>query len=141
MYEKGKRVGEDGLSSGKNFYIETVANNFVQINDGDYLQMNGSQNLGLFYDKPEGGTLGSSNASLSQTIIAKKDNQWVVKFAKDWNNAKVEVYSATGQLVNTTSQISTGNYYLIPISYQAKGIFLVKATSEKGEVVIKKIIN
>lgn len=141
VYEKGNRVGEEGLTTGKNFYIETANNTFVKISDGDYLTMSGSQNLGLYYDKPDGATLGSNNAVASQTIIAKKDNQWVVKFAKDWKKATVEVYSAAGQLLSTKSQISTENNYMIPLSYQVKGIFVVRATSDNGEVVIKKIIN
>ncbi|MNY60587.1 hypothetical protein D3C86_1971610 [compost metagenome] len=91
---------------------------------------------------PESGTLGTDNiASAYQTIIAKKDNKWVVKFSRNWKKAKVEVYSATGQLLNAKSEISTGNNYIIPLDYQAKSIFLVRATSENGEVVIKKIIN
>ena len=64
-----------------------------------------------------------------------------MRFAKDWKNAKVEVYSAAGQLLSTKSQISTSANYVIPMDYQAKGIFLVRATSETGEVVIKKIVN
>ena len=90
---------------------------------------------------PAGGTLGTDNATKAQTIIAKKDSQWVVRFAKDWKNASVEVYSAAGQLLNSKSQISTGTDYTIPLNYQAKSVFVVKAISDKGEVVIKKIIN
>ena len=141
VYEKGNRVGDNGLSSGKEFYIETSNNQFVKINDGDYLSMNGSKSLGLYYDKPEGGTLGTGNLSSSQTVIAKKDSQWVVRFSKNWNKASVEVYSVAGQLLNSKSQISTGSDYTIPLNYQAKGVFLVKAVSDKGEVVIKKINN
>ncbi len=141
VYEKGERVGENGLSSGLNFYIETGSNSFVKINDGDYMNMNGSKSLGLYYDKPESGTLGTNGTTLAQTVIAKQDSKWVVKFAKHWKKASVEVYSASGQLLSSKSQISTDGNYLIPVNSQAKGMFLVKATSENGEVVIKKIIN
>lgn len=141
VYEKGERVGENGLSSGLNFYIETGSNSFVKINDGDYMNMNGSKSLGLYYDKPESGVLGTNGTTLAQTVIAKQDSKWVVKFAKHWKKASVEVYSASGQLLSSKSQISTDGNYLIPVNSQAKGMFLVKATSENGEVVIKKIIN
>lgn len=141
VYEKGERA-TDGLSNGNSFYMKNAQGQFVKIVDGESLSMSGSQqNLGLYYEMPEGATLGTGNAINSQTIIAKKDNQWVVRFAKNWNNATVEVYSVAGQLLNSKSQISTGSDYSIPLNYQAKSVFLVKAVSDKGEVVIKKITN
>lgn len=103
--------------------------------------MSGAKVLGLYYELPEGATLGTGNVNNSQTIIAKKDSQWVVRFAKNWNKATVEVYSATGQLLNTKSQISTGSDYTVPLNYQSKSMFLVRAISDKGEVVTKKIVN
>ena len=109
--------------------------------DGEGFSLTGSQNLGLYYEMPEGGTLGTDNVNTSQTIIAKKDGQWVVRFAKNWTKASVEVYSVAGQLLNSKSMISTGSDYTIPLNYQSKSVFLVKAVSDKGEVVIKKINN
>lgn len=141
VYEKGERV-EDGLSNGNSFYFKNAEGQFVKIVDGGSISMSGSQqDLGLYYEMPAGGTLGTDNAAKAQTIIAKKDSQWVVRFAKDWKNASVEVYSAAGQLLNSKSQISTNSDYAIPLNYQAKSVFIVKATSDKGEVVIKKINN
>lgn len=140
VYEKGERVPE-GLSNGNSFYLKNAQGQLIKIVDGDSIPMNGSQNLGLYYEKPETGTLGAGNISNSQTIIAKKDSQWVVRFAKNWKNATVEVYSAAGQLLHSKSQISASSDYSIPLNYQVKSTFVVKATSEKGEVVIKKIIN
>jgi hypothetical protein len=140
VYEKGERV-TDGLSNGNSFYIKNADGYFTKIVDDQSLSLSGTQVLGLYYGLPEGATLGTGNVKNSQTIIAKKDAQWVVRFAKDWNKATVEVYSSAGQLLNTKSQISTSTDYTIPLNYQAKGVFLVRAMSDKGEVVIKKIIN
>ncbi|MFC0345251.1 hypothetical protein [Epilithonimonas hispanica] len=142
VYEKGDRV-EDGLSNGNSFYFKNPQGQFIKIVDGASISMNGSHaNLGLYYGEPVGsGTLGVDNFSNSQTIIAKKDANWVVRFAKNWKNANVEVYSAAGQLLHSKSQISTGSDYSIPLGSQIKSTFLVKATSEKGEVIIRKIIN
>jgi len=140
VYEKGNRMPE-GLSNGESFYLKNSQNLFVKAVDGESLSMNGSQNLGLYYGLPEGATLGTGNVNNSQTVIAKKDSKWTVRFAKDWNKATVEVYSSAGQLLNTKSGISTNTDYTIPLNYQAKSIFVVKAISDKGEVVIKKIVN
>ncbi|GGG66796.1 hypothetical protein [Epilithonimonas arachidiradicis] len=139
LYEAGERV-EEGLSDGS-FYLKNNNGQFVKIVDGESLSMNGNQQLGLYYELPEGATLGTGNFNNSQTVIAKKDAQWTVRFAKNWNKATVEVYSAAGQLLNSKSQISTSTDYTIPLNYQAKSIFVVKAISDKGEVVIKKIVN
>lgn len=140
VYEKGERVPE-GLSNGNSFYIKNQSGQFIKIVDGESLSMSGNQVLGLFYELPDGATLATGNALKGQTIIGKKDSQWVVRFAKYWNNATVEVYSAAGQLLNSKKQISTSSDYSIPLNYQVKGVFLVKAISDRGEVVTKKIVN
>ncbi len=140
LYEKGERV-EDGLSNGNSFYIKDAQNQIIKIVDGESLSMNGAQTLGLYYEKPSNITLGTDSFTSSQTIIAKKDAQWVVRFAKDWKNATVEVYSSAGQLLNKQQNISTSYDYVVPLNYQAKSTFVIKATSENGEVVIKKILN
>ncbi|UQB67383.1 hypothetical protein [Epilithonimonas zeae] len=140
VYEKGERMPE-GLSNGNSFYIKNSQGQFTKIVDGQGLSLSGTQVLGLYYELPEGATLGTGNLNNFQTVIAKKDSKWTVRFAKDWNKATVEVYSSAGQLLNTKSGISTSTDYTIPLNYQAKSIFVVKAISDKGEVVIKKIVN
>ncbi|MPT31225.1 MAG: hypothetical protein E2600_06085 [Chryseobacterium sp.] len=141
LYEKGERV-EDGLSNGNSFYIKDAQNQIIKIVDGGSLSsMSGAQTLGLYYEKPSNATLGTDVFAGSQTIIAKKDAQWVVRFAKDWKNATVEVYSSAGQLLNKQQNISTSYDYVVPVNYQAKSTFVIKAISENGEVVIKKILN
>ncbi len=140
LYEKGARV-ESGLSDGTSFYIKDSQNQIIKITDGEFLPMSGSQTLGLYYEKPSSATLGTDSFGKAGTIIAKKNDQWVVRFAKDWKNAKVEVYSVSGQLLNSRSNISTNTDYVLPISDQVKTTFVVKAVSESGDVVIKKIVN
>lgn len=140
VYEKGERV-PNGLSNGNSFYIKNAEGYFTKIVDDQGLSLSGAQVLGLYYELPEGATLGTGNVNNFQTVIAKKDSHWVARFAKNWDKATVEVYSAAGQLLNTKSQISTSTDYTIPLNNQAKGVFLVRAISDKGEIVIKKIIN
>lgn len=139
VYEKGERM-PNGLSNGNHFYLKDSQGQLFKIDDGSSFSLSGNQNLGLYYQKPDA-TLLAESVLASQTFIAKKDSHWVVRFAKNWNKATVEVYSVAGQLMSSKSNISTSTDYLIPVNYQAKGVFVVKATSEKGEVVIKKIVN
>lgn len=140
VYEKGNRV-EEGLTTGKNFYLKNSQGQFIKIEDGSSISLSGAQVLGLYYDLPEGATLGADNNSNSQTIIAKKDGQWIVRFSKNWKNASVEVFSVGGQLLDAKTKINTNADYSIPVKKQSNALYLVKATSEKGEVVVKKILN
>lgn len=135
VYEAGERVSN--LSNGKNFYIKN-GNLITKINDGDTMTVSGA-NYGLYYGQPEG-FLGTSDAYKNQTIIAKKNNDWVVRFANNWKSATVELYSAAGQLLHSKKNVSTATDYVIPIDARANGLFLVRTISENGEIVTKKIV-
>lgn len=135
VYEAGQRVAN--LSNGKSFYIKKD-NVITKINDGDKLNVTGA-NYGLYYELPAA-VLGTNDTFKTQTVIAKKDNDWVVRFAPTWKTADVEVYSAAGQLLHSAKKVSTSGDYIIPLNSQVKGLFLVKTTSENGEVVTKKIV-
>lgn len=135
VYEAGKRV--DRLSTGNSFYIKKD-NAITQINDGDAMKVAGTS-FGLYYGQPEG-VLGTSDTFKGQTVIAKNNNDWVVRFSSNWKTADIEVYSAAGQLIHSKKKVSTSSDYLIPFNNNVNGLFLVKATSEAGEVVTKKIV-
>ncbi|MGC4128846.1 MAG: T9SS type A sorting domain-containing protein [Bergeyella sp.] len=140
VYEAGKRLQNGaGLSTGKSFYIKKD-NTITKINDGSSIAF-AEGSYGLYYDTPsEETTLASSDVSLYQTVVAKKQSDWVIRFAKDWKTADVEVYSAAGQLVHSNKKVSTSQDYIIPLNTSVNGMFIVKTTSDKGEVVTKKIV-
>ncbi len=139
IYEGGDllQTGQQ-LSTGKSFYIK-VNNEITQISQNTNVALSNGDNIGLYYDMPEG-SLGSIDNILYQTVIAKKDTDWVVRFAKDWKSADVEVYSATGQLIHSKKSVSTSQDYIIPINSKATGLFIVRTTSETGKIVTKKIV-
>ena len=132
---------KNGLSNGGSFYIKDSQDQIIKIVDGNKLPMSGSQSLALYYEKPANATLGINSAIGYNTIIAKKNDKWVVRFGKDWKNATVEVFSITGQLLNSKSNISTASDYIIPMNDQVRSGLIIKAVSENGEVVVKKIVN
>jgi len=138
VYEGGERLQDnEQLSSGKFFYIK-INNEVTKITDGANIALT-SGNYGLYYDAPEN-FLANSDAAYSQTIIAKKDSNWVIRFAKNWKSADVEVYSAAGQLIHSKKKVSTSQDYIIPMNINTNGLFIVRTTSEGGEVVTKKIV-
>ncbi len=137
LYENGVRLDQGtSLTNGVDFYIKNN-NNVTRIKDSDIIA-NSESSYGLFYGQPEG-TLSSSESIKNSTIVAKKDTEWVVRFANSWKNAKVEIYSATGQLIHLKENVNTVNDYVLPINSTVNGIFIIKTTSDKGEVVVKKV--
>jgi len=139
IFEGGQKIEPGQQLSEGDFYIENANNIVTKINSGDSIPVTGSS-YGLYFGEPQGATLDAGSAIKNQTIIAKKDNDWVVRFSKDWKKAKVEVYSATGQLIHIKNDVNTGSDYIIPMFSNVNGVFVVKTTSETGEVVIKKIV-
>lgn len=139
VYEGGEKVQANQQLSSGDFYIESGNNIITKINSGDSIPVT-QNNYGLYFGLPEGATLGTGTTIKNQTIIAKKDNDWVIRFSKDWKKAKVEVYSAAGQLIHVKENVNTGTDYIIPVSTSVNNVYVVKTTSETGNVVIKKIV-
>ena len=138
LYNDGVRVADgESLPNGKSFYIENNGT-ITSIKDGSSMPLSGSS-YGLYYDSPEA-TLGTGVANKNQTLIAKKDNEWVVRFATGWKKAKVEVYSAAGQLIHNADNVSTSSDYVLPLNSNVAGLYLIRTTSDSGEVVTKKIV-
>lgn len=138
LYEAGERAENGVLSTGKSFYIK-INDEVTQITDGGSVALVNNANYGLYYDAPEA-LLSSSDASLSQTVIAKKDTEWVIRYAKSWKSADVEIYSAAGQLIHSKKNVTTSTDYVLPLNSEVSGLFIVRTVSEKGEVVTKKIV-
>ncbi len=84
--------------------------------------------------------MGTNTALLGNTIIAKNVSDWVVHFSKNWKTANIEVYTAAGQLIHSKKNVSTSQDYIIPLNSQANGMFIVRAISDSGEAVTKKIV-
>lgn len=139
LYEGGKQI-EDGadLSTGVSFYIKNK-DKLTKITSGKSIDIS-SGKYSLYYDVPEVSLSTGTFDTKGQTIIAKKDNTWVVRFASDWKHAKVEVYSALGQLLNVKNVVDTNVDYELPLQNEARAMYLVKVTSDKGETIVKKII-
>jgi len=139
VFEGGEKIEPGQQLSTGSFYLEKDNNVVIKINSGDSISVT-QASYGLYFGEPQGATLGTGSITKNQTVIAKKDNDWVIRFSKDWKKAKIEVYSATGQLIHIKNDVNTGTDYVIPILANVNGVFVVKTTSEAGEVVIKKIV-
>lgn len=137
VFEAGVKLTENQTLTSGDFYIKD-GNDIIKIKSGDTMVV-GSDYYGLYYEQPEG-TLGTNTALLGNTIIAKNVSDWVVRFSKNWKTANIEVYTAAGQLIHSKKNVSTSQDYIIPINSQTNGMFIVRAISDSGEAVTKKIV-
>ena len=140
LIENAQAVQENrGLSNGKSFYFENNGT-FTKLNSGTVIPLtSGTASFGLYYEQPAG-SLSTNELVRSETVIAKNNSDYVVRFNKNWKTADVEVYSAAGQLVFNAKKVSTASDYVLPLNSSVNALFVVKVISEKGEVVTKKVI-
>ncbi|WP_300674553.1 T9SS type A sorting domain-containing protein [Soonwooa sp.] len=142
LREDAKLVTDNAsyLSSGKEFYIQKKGtSDFISIKQNAILPVDGEQ-YSLFYDKGTT-TLGSNDVKLSRTKIAfdRSSDKYVLIFDPKWKQADVNVYEASGKLIFSKAKVSTAN--MMPIELKnLNGVYVVTATSEKGEVFNGKII-
>ena len=104
-----------------------------------YTHLDVYKRQGLYYEQPAG-VLGTSELLRGQTVVAKKDSGYVVRFNKNWKSADIEVYSVSGQLLHSAKKVSTYNDYQLPLDNSVNTVYVVKVKSENGEIVTKKII-
>lgn len=140
LIEGGKLVEDKGnLSNGKSFYYSNNGT-LTKIKSGDTFSLtNTNFTYGLFYEQPAG-VLGTSELLKGQTIVAKKDQGYVVRFNKNWKQADIEVYSSVGQLLHSAKKVSTYEDYKLPLDNVTNGVYIVKIKSNDGEIVTKKVI-
>ena len=140
LIEGGKLVEDKGnLSNGKSFYYSNNGT-LTKIKSADTFSLtNTNFTYGLFYDQPAG-VLGTSELLKGQTIVAKKDQGYVVRFNKNWKQADIEVYSSVGQLLHSAKKVSTYDDYKLPLDNVTNGVYIVKIKSNDGEIVTKKVI-
>lgn len=140
LIENAKPVQENrGLSNGKSFYFESNGT-FTKLNSGTVIPLsNGTASFGLYYDQPAG-SFSTNELVRSETVIAKNNSDYVVRFNRNWKTADIEVYSAAGQLVFNAKKVSTTSDYVLPLNSSVNALYVVKVISEKGEVVTKKVI-
>ncbi|MXV37570.1 T9SS type A sorting domain-containing protein [Flavobacteriaceae bacterium Ap0902] len=76
----------------------------------------------------------------TETIVYKDNQEFKIRFAKDWTKADIFVYNILGQLVHTKKGVNTSVDYTIPFNTSLSSAYIVKAVNENGEVITKKII-
>lgn len=140
LIEGGKLVEDKGiLSNGKSFYYSNNGT-LTKIKSGDTFSLtNTNFTYGLFYEQPAG-VLGTSELLKGQTIVAKKDQGYIVRFNKNWKQADIEVYTSAGQLLHSAKKVSTYDDYKLPLDNLTNGVYIVKIKSNDGEIVTKKVI-
>lgn len=141
---------EDGqhlLSQGEGFYISKESGGTIKaINQNLILNtVAGNFSSGieynLYYGEPQVVLASAENIKKSSTIIVfnpELDN-YFVKFDNEWKTADIKIFDMSGRLVNDVSKISAKQRYYLPLKKGAAA-YIVHIISEKGEVVVSKVI-
>lgn len=132
--------GEQVLSTGKEFYYKVGQNDIKVIKNGQTVPVN-SKSYGLFYDKPEVSLTTNNDLKPSRTKVVYNSNidDFLVFFDPDWKQADIKVYDASGKLVISKNNVSAKSEYVLNVQ-KTKGVYVVIATSDRGDVVNTKII-
>ncbi|MDO5509598.1 MAG: T9SS type A sorting domain-containing protein [Weeksellaceae bacterium] len=135
---------ENLLNSSNKFYFEDAMTGYVtEVTPGftySFTESGSTTDRFRFYWNGLPETLGADDVSLaSQTIVYKDGKEHKVRFDRTWNSADIFVYSISGQLVHTAKNLPTNQDYLLPLHGQTT-MYVVKAVSNEGVVVTKKVI-
>ncbi len=131
---------QEVLSSGKSFYFNTRNQDLVPIKNGQIVAVNSDQ-YSLFYDKADAFLVNNNTNKPSRTKVTYSSdiNDYVVVFDPNWKQADIKVYDASGKLILSKDKVSAKSDYVLNIQ-KTNGVYVVVATSERGEVVNTKII-
>ena len=144
--EDGKELADNAkeLSTGIGFYFKGPDGELRSISQGQVIPAIGSeeQEYDLFYGKPDS-TLGSANSQMpSRTVVLYNSftENYIVRFDPKWNRADIFVYDLSGKLTSSEKSVKTSTDYTIPVQKDLSNVYIVKAVSDKGEIVQSKII-
>lgn len=141
---ENSELRDDGsveLSTGIPFYYK-IQNELVKISQNLTIPVNVSNPLEvqLFYDKPIT-TLSPDNEALpSRTRVVWNSGikKWMVLFDSRWNFSDIEIYDMSGRLVFSKKKYKTDSNFIIDL-FNVSQVYMVKAVSERGEIVVSKI--
>lgn len=144
--ENGKELADNvsDLSTGLGFYFKGPNGELRSVAQGLILDASGGnvQDYDLYYGKPDSTLNSNENKVPSRTVVlynAATDN-YIVRFDPKWNRADVFVFDLSGKLISSEKTIGTSSDYSIPVQKHSNAVYIVKAISDKGEVVQSKII-
>lgn len=134
-------IGTAELSTGIPFYYK-IGNDLLKISQNLTIPVTTSTplELKLFYDKPST-TLNPNDAiapSRTRVVWNSEIKQWMILFDSRWNLSDIEIYDMSGRLILTKRNYQTEVNYIIDLPNVSQ-VYMVKAVSEKGEVVVSKI--
>ncbi|QCX53527.1 T9SS type A sorting domain-containing protein [Elizabethkingia sp. JS20170427COW] len=147
--ENGEKLdtGVENLSTGLSFYYNTANGVAKSIKNEAVIpvQMNSNNTaeFDIYYGAPNNGTLGIDENVLkgnkTQVLYDVAQKEYKVKFASNWKTASIAVYDMSGKLVKSANNVNAKEDYLVS-GLVKNAVYIVKVTSETGEVVSSKII-
>ncbi|MGI9525640.1 MAG: T9SS sorting signal type C domain-containing protein [Weeksellaceae bacterium] len=138
-------LSEDLNNTANHFYFEDKYNGVIEKITPDFAYtFNATEStedrFAIYWnDTPVTLAVDDTVNDFDSTVVFKDADLYKVRFAKEWKVAEVYVYNMLGQLVHSKSNVNTSVDYVLPLD-NASSVYIVKAVSENGETVTKKII-
>lgn len=133
--------GVSNLSTGIGFYYKSANGALEEIAQNASIPVS-SDSYALYYGKPDS-TLGTDatvkKANRTQITYNPAIDNYIVRFDPDWKDAQVQVYDASGKLVFSKKNVSTGQDFVLQLNKENR-VYVVTAISSKGEKAVAKII-
>jgi len=143
---KGVQNGVHKLSSGEGFYFKGIDGTVKPVLNNEIITANGNdtQEYDLYYGAPgNDSTLGLGNSKApSRTFVVYNPNisSYIVRFDPNWKNSDINIFDLSGKLVSTSKGVSAASDFVLKLEGSPKGVYLVVAKSNSGEVIQSKII-
>jgi hypothetical protein len=135
--------GQQNLSTGIAFYYKTSTGASAPIEQNMTIPVNGGNQFGLSYGPMTTSVLGTAeNVKGNRTLVVFNPaiDNYVVQFDPSWKTADVQVYDMSGKLIISAKNVKTAQDFVINLSNNAQGTYVVSGTNEKGEKFTSKII-
>lgn len=143
---------QSNLTTGESFYIESEGK-LSKISQGQNIPIasvkseDGVKSFKLYYGNPltsvvEAREIGKPVSKVSETVVVLDDvtKDYKIIFDTIWNSASVKVLDINGRVVISKDNVNAKEPFIINLPSNDKAVYVVNATSEKGEQFIQKII-
>ncbi len=135
--------GTQNLSTGNGFFYKTSTGTIAAISQNMVIPTNGGTEFGLSYGPMTTSVLATgeiTKGNRTRVVFNPAIDNYVVQFDPSWKTADVQVFDMSGKLLISGKNVKASQDFIINLSNNAHGTYLVSGANENGEKFTSKII-